>query len=300
MQSSARNFASSFLLLVAFVCVTQQSFSVEIETQRYQAKVSTWILARPNFNADFVRKLHIDETFDVSADSIGNSWLLVIEGGSALGYVYMDSVEKAGTRELTETEFVAGKYNISLGDAEQLIRGTRAFQDDSFKAAYELLEPLAGRGVSEAEMRIGLMYMNGYYVQRDPAKAFGWMERAASRGHAFGQYTLARFYIAGFGTPQDLQKASASLLAAHSQGYCRATLRLASFYMDQGYVAEGERYLGSASTCKDSGNTAERASAILENYNREKARQWAREQEAKNSGNEFLDAVNDWSFLMDK
>jgi len=82
---------------------------------------------------------------------------------------------------LVTGQAIAGSYEDAL---EEFGRG-------EYKAAYQLLKPLAERGNSNAQMMLGFMYDQGRGVPRDSAEAVKWLRRSAKQGNIGAQATLS-------------------------------------------------------------------------------------------------------------
>ena len=75
---------------------------------------------------------------------------------------------------------IAGTYEDAL---EEYGRG-------EYKAAYQLLKPLAEEGNSNAQMMLGFMYDQGRSVPKDSAEAVKWLRKSAKQGNIGAQTTL--------------------------------------------------------------------------------------------------------------
>ena len=49
----------------------------------------------------------------------------------------------------------------------------------------------ADQGLSRAQANLGVMYLRGEGVERDPVRAASWFAKAAEQGHTISQYNLA-------------------------------------------------------------------------------------------------------------
>jgi len=76
---------------------------------------------------------------------------------------------------------IAGTYEDAL---EEYGRG-------EYKAAYQLLKPLAEEGNSNAQMMLGFMYDQGRGVPRDSVETEKWLRRSAKQGNIGAQITLS-------------------------------------------------------------------------------------------------------------
>jgi uncharacterized protein len=99
------------------------------------------------------------------------------------------------------TSFSAFSFN---GDLElgifQLNRG-------EFKAAMTEFKPLVLEGYSPAQYQMGLIYQNGYGVQKDLTKAFELFSLAAAQNYPDAMFSLALMYSEGEGVDKNLKTA---------------------------------------------------------------------------------------------
>lgn len=92
-------------------------------------------------------------------------------------------------------------------DLVQLINGLRAFSREHYQLAARLLQPLADKGVSEAQFYMGMMSDAGLGMQKDVEQAYLWYRAAARGGHPGAQHNLAVAYAHGEGVKTDPVKA---------------------------------------------------------------------------------------------
>jgi len=76
-----------------------------------------------------------------------------------------------------------------------------------YATEYKLLVPLAKAGDSNAEYNLGVLYMKGLGVAKDPARALRWYRKAAAGGNALAKFGLGVMYATGVGVPQDYLEA---------------------------------------------------------------------------------------------
>jgi tetratricopeptide (TPR) repeat protein len=65
----------------------------------------------------------------------------------------------------------------------------------------------ADKGNADAQADIGLRYLDGLNLAKDPAKAFEWFQKSASQGNLKGELELGHMYRKGDGVPKDIGKA---------------------------------------------------------------------------------------------
>ena len=62
---------------------------------------------------------------------------------------------------------------------------------------------MAGMGNAESQRQLGVMYLKGAGVAKDPGKAAEWLHQAAEQGEAEAQAFLGMMYATGTGVPRD-------------------------------------------------------------------------------------------------
>src|SRR5512141_2926323 len=114
--------------------------------------------------------------------------------------------------------------------AGQLSDGIAAYDRGDYKTAYRLIQPLADKGLPEAQFNLGLMYYNGHGVPQDDTEALKWYRRAADQGHEGSQSNLGVMYENGQGVLQDYVEAARWYRRAAEQGEATAQANLADMY----------------------------------------------------------------------
>lgn len=115
--------------------------------------------------------------------------------------------------------------------ANDVDRGSAAFNNGDYQKAMEYWWPLASSGDAGAAFNMGLMYDSGRGVVRDYAAAAKWYRQAANQGLPEAQNNLAFLYSLGRGVPQDNAKALRWYRKAADQGYVAAQFSLGSLYL---------------------------------------------------------------------
>lgn len=91
-------------------------------------------------------------------------------------------------------------------------------------------EEKAKQGDANAQFNLGLLYLTGKDVAKDPVEAELWLTRAASQGHARAQFTLARMFHQGKGVPQNYEAAVKWYTKAAEYGHTHAQHHLGMMY----------------------------------------------------------------------
>ena len=111
-----------------------------------------------------------------------------------------------------------------------LQEGLDALRKGDYAAAAKELRPLAERGDTEAQYRLGLMYEFGKGFKVDKPQAMVWLGKSAEHGNPSAQTELGVIYATGDGVPQDNVKSVAWFRKAASQGNATAQYNLGLMY----------------------------------------------------------------------
>jgi TPR repeat protein len=121
--------------------------------------------------------------------------------------------DKSATRQLAEA------YYLGREGAEQ-----------NFGEAARWYLKLAQQGDVRAQTTLGLMYIRGYGVKRDPAAARHWWTLAAIANDPGAQYNLGTLYRTGVGEQQDFAQAAKWFRQAAQRGHVQAQHDLGMLY----------------------------------------------------------------------
>jgi len=91
--------------------------------------------------------------------------------------------------------------------AQNYDAGVQKYKNKDYHGALREFRPLANRGDSWAQNYLGIMYKNGYGVQRDAAEAVKWYRKAAEQGNAAAQTNLGVMYEEGLGIGKNYAEA---------------------------------------------------------------------------------------------
>jgi len=132
-------------------------------------------------------------------------------------------------------------------DAELHLGMLYYFGDTGFPQNYAeaatWLTKSAGHNNLWAVNALGVMYQNGYGVEKDLAKAASFLQRAADQGDGKAQSNLGQLYIDGQGVPKDHARAYQWLTLASQRGELTAVKMLVGFEptLTDEEKAEGKR-----------------------------------------------------------
>lgn len=85
-------------------------------------------------------------------------------------------------------------------------QGLAAYNAQDYRKALPIFYQASAQGFFKADRYIGLAYLNGYGVEKNPEKAFAAFNKAAEKDIT-GQYWLGYCYENGIGTAKNLNKA---------------------------------------------------------------------------------------------
>ena len=122
-------------------------------------------------------------------------------------------------------------------DRQYLQRGLEAYYQANYETAAALLQPLADKGVSRAQFRIGYMYYLGRHFKKDRKEAdrviraaIPAIQQFADEGRAWAQSDLGSLYEDGLVLPKDYDEANYWYRASAEQGYPGAQTNLGIMY----------------------------------------------------------------------
>jgi uncharacterized protein len=78
-----------------------------------------------------------------------------------------------------------------------------AFARKDFAMTYAIARPRADAGDPAAEKMLGVLYMGGLGVGKDPTTAVAWFQKAAAQGDSDSEAIVGANYMTGVGVPQD-------------------------------------------------------------------------------------------------
>ena len=99
-----------------------------------------------------------------------------------------------------------------------------------YRCAAELHRKMAEQGDATAQSRLGVQYLVGTGVAKDPVEALTWFRLAAKQGNRFAQTDLGNIYAHGWGTNQDDAEAARWYRLAADQNQPSAQTLLGEMY----------------------------------------------------------------------
>lgn len=168
--------------------------------------------------------------------------------------------------------------------------GSAAMMGDYKEKSVEEILSLAEAGNVNAQYTLGRMYIEGYRVPKDYAKALEWVEKAAAQNDSNALFLLGGIYYDSIGVPQDYIKARRLFEASADQDNLLAQLFLGFIYekgfgVKKDYVKAREWYeksvaQGYPSAFYHLGGLYERGRGVKQDY--AKAHEWMEKAAAQN------------------
>jgi len=122
-------------------------------------------------------------------------------------------------------------FGASPTQSADLMTGMDAARRGDFATALKEWKPLAKAGDPDAQYNLGVMYLKGLGVQRDPQAAADLFERAANQGAATARFALGSMFASGHGVAQDGKVAAKWFGLAAEQGHDEAAYRLGLLHL---------------------------------------------------------------------
>ncbi len=165
----------------------------------------------------------------VEQDEDKGLWLykLSAEQGFAGGQFNLGAVLLNSATTMVERSAAVGSFmqaaeqghqpSVQVLD-EMFEAGLEAAQTGKYQLALRTLTPLAENGSARAQMNLGLIYLKGDGVKKDPKVAFSWYLKAAEQGIMEGQFRVGQMYQDGEGVEQNPVEALKWFLSSAKQG----------------------------------------------------------------------------------
>ena len=120
------------------------------------------------------------------------------------------------------------------GDWSNLPPGLQREMDD----VRERYAQAADQGHATAQRNLGVLFLTGQGVARDPGRARQWLEAAAAGGHVTSQHTLGVMFDRGDGMARDLARAMMWYERAAAQGDMESQFTVGTMYYEGEGVAQ--------------------------------------------------------------
>lgn len=146
---------------------------------------------------------------------------------------------------------------------EQLAQGVAAFKDENYSQAMTLWQLLAETGNHDAQYNLGLMFHNGWGVERDLKQAHEWYTHAANQGNTDAMYNLGVMYLNGEGVFQSARQALDLFTYAATAGHTPSMHNLGVMYAyGMGCKQDANKAIALWEQAANQGNTIARAALV--------------------------------------
>lgn len=128
---------------------------------------------------------------------------------------------------------VSGDRENEFTEDTLLQQGIKAYEDEDYGTAFQILKPLADQGDAEAQWRLGDLYLGKGDIPRDELMALNYYLLSAEAGNSVGQYKWALFSDyrrAKYGDESDNEQIFEFYLLSARQGNPNAQEALAHVY----------------------------------------------------------------------
>ena len=109
-------------------------------------------------------------------------------------------------------------------------KGCQLYDAGKYKEAFPLLLKAAEQGNAKVQFRLGLMFRQGWGIDKSDSDAVKWYRKAADQGHADAQCNLGFMYERGLGVEKSYSDAVKWYRKAVDQGHARAQCNLGLMY----------------------------------------------------------------------
>ena len=113
-------------------------------------------------------------------------------------------------------------------------------KNGEYKKAFEYFKKVANENFPEAQNIMGVIYENGFGIEKDFKKSFEWTLKSANQGYPIAQNNIGLKYEKGEGVKQDYKKAFEWYEKSANQGYPNAQNNLAVYYSEGRVVNKDE------------------------------------------------------------
>ena len=114
--------------------------------------------------------------------------------------------------------FIVLSFGIVTLSSADYATGLNAYKKGDYKTALMEWQPLAEKGLSEAQYNLAGMFAKGYGVVVDDERAVYWYKKSAEQGYPKAQHNLALMYLMGTGATQSYEKAKHWLQLSYENG----------------------------------------------------------------------------------
>ncbi|MCF6283512.1 MAG: hypothetical protein L3J28_15145 [Candidatus Polarisedimenticolaceae bacterium] len=122
--------------------------------------------------------------------------------------------------------------------ADAYSEGQTAIAEGDYKKAYQLLSAAAKKGEANAQYGLGVLYNEGWAVDKNEKTAFSWFQQAAQQDYPPAQFNLGNAYYKGLGVEANIPEAEIWWDIAAHNGHSQAQFNLGMLLFNNGGADE--------------------------------------------------------------
>jgi len=107
-------------------------------------------------------------------------------------------------------------------ESSNYLKGVEAYRAGEFRQAFDAWSLGAYEDDAESQYNLGVLYVEGRGVARNPVQARSWFLRAAEKNHAEAQYNLGHMSLSGLAVEKDMDSALEWWRRSAEAGYAQA------------------------------------------------------------------------------
>lgn len=120
---------------------------------------------------------------------------------------------------------------LEIADAAKTTqKGIKYYEQGQYEKAVKCFVKGAEQGDDIAQNELGMCYLQGEGVPKDPEKAVKWFGMSAAQGNVISQFNLGTCYERGKGVPKDKEKALDWFRKAAERGHADSQYKLGWSY----------------------------------------------------------------------
>ena len=126
--------------------------------------------------------------------------------------------------------------------AETYDEAMQLMETGELNQAIKMLQPLAEQGNTQAQVRLGNMYMNGLGTKPNTVEGLKWLRMAVEKGNAEAETILGNLYMNGFGVDMNKETGFEWYRMAAEKGFATAQFNMGVSYF-RGDGVEQDHYM---------------------------------------------------------
>lgn len=214
-------------------CTAKPGTDMAADANKYKSELGVYansLQARSNAARDSHRAKRIKEAPFIDAATLDDHYAFMTGMTVGLGVQLAKLSFDQGGFEKTDCGIVQKKLDTAFDAASRAASGAPAENDPAVAARIAEMKQAAEKGDNDARASLGMMYMVGKGVEKDPAKGLDMLTKAAEAGYERAQFLLGLTLGSDVtGQPPDREKAKYWLEKSAAQGNKKAVAMLQNF-----------------------------------------------------------------------